>query len=542
VITALYTGGIVRPIGVPAIPDGAVALRGGQIVAVGAASALADLAGPQTRITRLAPEQTLIPGLIDSHQHLLSYARSRTRLSLWDTTRLDDLLERVRRQADGQPPGSWIVAVGHDQGRLAEGRHPSRAELDAVAPHHPLLIYRACSHVALANTRALDLAGVGAQTADPPGGRLERAADGTLTGLLLESAMRLVGDAIVAPPIDWTPAILAAAREYHRRGITSVGEAALGHIDGPRDLERVEAAYAAGLRLRMAVMSYGELAEQLIASRSGPRQTDAYLATTASTPDSPLAPRFGCVKLFIDGTLGGGTAFLTEGYRDEPGNCGWPVMPAEELEERVEQAHRVGLQVAVHAIGDAAVALVAEIYGRALLRHPRADHRHRIEHVEVVHPGLPERMAQLGVVAGVQSPFTYWESGDVTRLGPRLEPWGHAWGSLLRAGVVIANGSDNPVLPDFHPLQGIAAAVTRRTHSGLLLAPHQAITAEQALESYTAGAAYASFDEHRIGRLRPGMLADLTVLSADPCGIEPEAIHTIQVDQTIVGGELAFER
>lgn len=541
-ITALYTGGIVRPIGVPAIPNGAVALRGDQIVAVGDAAALADLAGPQTRITRLSPEQTLIPGLIDSHQHLLSYVRSRTRLSLWDTTRLDDLLARVRRQADALPPGSWIVAVGHDQGRLAEGRHPTLAELDAVAPRHPLLIYRACSHIALANTCALELAGVGAQTPDPPGGRLERAADGAPTGVLLEAAMRLVGGAIVAAPIDWAPAILAAAREYHRRGITSVGEAALGHIDGLRDLERVEAAYAAGMRLRMAVMSYGELAERLIASRAGPHQPEAPPAPLPSASESRLAPRSGCVKLFIDGTLGGGTAFLTEEYRDEPGNRGWPVMPSEELEERVEQAHRAGLQVAVHAIGDAAVELVTAIYGRVLLRHPRADHRHRIEHVEVVHPGLPERMAQLGVVAGVQSPFTYWESGDVTRLGPRLEPWGHAWGSLLRAGVVIANGSDNPVLPDFHPLQGIAAAVTRRTHSGLLLAPHQAITAEQALESYTAGAAYASFDERRVGRIRPGMLADLTVLSADPCGVEPGAIQTIQVDQTIVGGDLVFER
>jgi predicted amidohydrolase YtcJ len=151
-------------------------------------------------------------------------------------------------------------------------------------------------------------------------------------------------------------------------------------------------------------------------------------------------------------------------------------------------------------------------------------------------------MARLGIVAGIQSCFTYWESGDVTRLGPGLAPYGHAWGDLLRAGVPLANGSDNPVLPDFQPVQGLYAAVTRRTYNGLVLTPEQAIHPADALHSYTRGAAYASFNEQRMGGITPGMLADLAILSGNPLGPDPEALRDILVDMTIVDGRIVFER
>jgi predicted amidohydrolase YtcJ len=532
----LITGATVIPIAGPPIANGAVAIRDGRIIALGPADQIARYAGPQTHTIRLAPTQAIIPGFNDSHQHLLSYVRSRTRLSLWETTRLDDLLALIHAQAERQPPGSWIVAVGHDQGRLAEGRHPTLAELDAAVPDHPLLIMRACSHIALANTRALALAQLDSNTPDPAGGRLERI-DGRLTGQLQESAIGLVSRSVVAPPLDWAAGLLAAGREYHRRGITAIGEAALGHVGGLHDLELLRASIAQGLGLRVHAMAYGALAEQLL---DAAEQGQPHAAVSAGE----LGPwlRFGTIKYFMDGTLGGGTAFLSQDYGDEPGNRGWPIMPAEELNQLVERAHRLGFQIAVHAIGDAAVALVADAYEQALAQHPRAGHRHRIEHVEVVHPGLPERMARLGIVAGIQACFTYWESGDVTRLGPGLAPTGHAWGDLLRAGVRIANGSDNPVLPDFHPLQGLYAAVTRKTYTGLLLAPHQAIRPADALHSYTAGAAYASFQEDQIGTLAPGMRADLAILSADPLGPDPEHLREIMVDMTIVDGEIVFER
>jgi predicted amidohydrolase YtcJ len=532
----LLTGGTVCPVASPPIRDGAVALSGGRITAVGTA---AELAGSVSaaRTVRLAPHQTIVPGFNDSHQHLLSYVRSRTRLQLWDTTRLDDVLGRIGAEAARLPGGAWIVAVGHDQGRLAERRHPTRAELDAVAPGHPLLVYRACSHIALANSRALALAGLGDETPDPAGGRLERRG-GRLTGVLEEAAIGLVSRAVEQGSIDWAVGLRDAAREYHRRGITSVGEAALGHVAGLRDLEVAREAFAGGaLGLRMYVMAFGEVAEQLLAAG----ERGAHEGRVREF-ESDKWLRFGCIKYFADGTLGGGTAWLTEDYGDEPGNRGYPVVEPEQLAAQVERAHRAGFQVAVHAIGDATVALVLECYERALAAAPRPDHRHRVEHVEAIHPGLPERFARVGALAAVQSCFTYWEEGDVTRLGPGLAPWGHAWGALHRAGVALANGSDNPVLPDFAPLQGIYAAVARKNHAGLSLAPHQALEVQDALRSFTAGGAFASFEERVKGALAPGMLADLAVISGDLIGPDVERLRELEVDMTIVGGRTVFER
>jgi predicted amidohydrolase YtcJ len=530
-IDTLILGGNIHPINAAMISNGAVAIRNGRIVAVGAAASIKPLAGRNTRIITLNPAQTVVPGLIDSHQHLLSYVRSRTQLSLWDTTRLSDVLERLRQATTMHPPGTWIVAVGHDQGRLDLGRHPTRAELDGIAPAHPILVIRACAHIGIANSRALQHAKIDHTTADPDGGRFERDPHGEPTGVLLESALSVVRQSVVAPAIDWAHGIQSAVHEYHKRGITAVGEAALGHVAGIDDLRVIQQAMQAGVQLRMHAMAYGQLANALLAGEPLP-----------AVPELAEYLTFGTIKYFIDGTLGGGTAYLTEEYRDEPGNRGWPIMPQEELEPLVERAHRAGFQVAVHAIGDAAVAMVTDIYERILLRFPRSNHRHRIEHVEVIHAGLAERMARLGLVAGIQSCFTYWESGDVTRLGPQLAPWGHAWHSLIQSGVVIANGSDNPVLPDFHPLQGMHAAVTRTTHTGLVLSPEQALSPAAALHSYTRGAAYASFQETHIGQITPGAYADLAILSADPCDPNTPAIRDIQVDATMIAGKLVFER
>jgi predicted amidohydrolase YtcJ len=407
----ILSGATVYPIIAEPIRDGAVAIGDDRILAVGRSEAVEALAGASTRVVRLPPEYAVLPAFHDSHQHLLSYVRSRTRVPLWDTTSIPALLERLRAAAERRPAGSWIVAVGHDQGRLAERRHPTLAELDAAVPAHPLLVYRACNHMALANSMALARAGVTPATPDPPGGRIERDDHGNLTGVLLEAAMSLVAGAVEAPAIDWQSGLRDAAREYHRRGIVAVGEAALGHVNGVRDLEIVaDAIRGGGIGLRMYVMAYGDVAAQMLEAAEAGAWREVW------RDDEWL--RFGAIKYFADGTLGGGTAWLTEEYGDEPGNRGFPLLAAEELDARVLRAHRAGFQVAIHAIGDAAVTMALDAYERALTVLPRSDHRHRIEHVEVIHPGLPERFARLGVVAAVQSCFTFWEEGDVTRLGP----------------------------------------------------------------------------------------------------------------------------
>ncbi|GIW00853.1 MAG: amidohydrolase [Roseiflexus sp.] len=531
----ILSGATIYPMVTAPMTRGAIAIGGDRILAAGPADDIEALAGASTRTVRLPSEYAVIPAFHDSHQHLLSYVRSRTRVALWDTTSIAALLERLRAEAMRRPPGEWIVAVGHDQGRLTERRHPTRAELDAAVPGHPLLIYRACNHVALANSVALTRAGITAATPDPPGGRIERDSDGSPTGVLLEAAMALAMHVVEAPSIDWRAGVRDAAREYHKRGIVAIGEAALGHIAGLHDLKIVnDLIRDGGTGLRMYALAYGAVAEAMLqAAEAGESQeawrNDAWL-------------RFGAIKYFADGTLGGGTAWLSEGYGDEPDNSGFPLVPAEALDARVLRAHRAGFQVAIHAIGDAAVAMALDAYERALTAYPRANHRHRIEHVEVVHAGLPERFARLEVIAAIQSCFTWWEEGDVTRLGPGLAPWGHAWGALQRAGVILANGSDNPVLPDFAPLQGIAAAVTRKAHNGRTIAAHQAIGLMDALRSYTWGSAYAAFADHEQGALAPGMYADIAVLDGDPLTVEPERIPEISVVMTIAGGKIMYEQ
>ncbi|MGQ9895711.1 MAG: amidohydrolase [Roseiflexus sp.] len=530
----ILSGATVYPIIAAPIRNGAVAIGGDRILAVGPSQAVESLAGADTRVVRLPPGYALLPAFHDSHQHLLSYVRSRTRVSLWDTSSIPAVLERLRAAAEHRPPGSWIVAVGHDQGRLTERRHPTLAELDAAVPAHPVLVYRACNHMALANSPALARAGVTPSTPDPPGGRIERDGDGNPTGVLLEAAISSVAHAVEAPDIDWRAGMRDAAREYHRRGIVAVGEAALGHVNGVRDLAMVsDAIRDGGIGLRMYVLAYGAVAGHMLEAAEAGAWREVW------RDDKWL--RFGGIKYFADGTLGGGTAWLSDGYGDEPDNRGFPLMSSEELDARVLRAHRAGFQVAIHAIGDAAVAMALDAYERALVAHPRPDHRHRVEHVEVIHPGLPERFARLGVVAAVQSCFTFWEEGDVTRLGPKLASWGHAWGALQHAGVVLANGSDNPVLPDFAPLQGIAAAVTRATHNGRRIAPDQAIGLMDALRSYTWGSAYAAFAEQTQGALASGRYADVVVLGEGLLNGEPERIAHVPVVMTIAGGAIVCE-
>jgi predicted amidohydrolase YtcJ len=437
------------------VGERAVVVDGDRIAWVGPREALPRV----DRVVELGPGQRIVAGFDDSHQHLAGYAELQSQVPLWDVGSIPELLARVREAA--REPGEWIVAAGHLETRLAERRHPTREELDAAAPRNPVLVRRACSHLSIAST----LAG------------------GEGDGVLREGEQRRVKDRIPRPHLD----LRAVAAAYHRRGITSVGEASAGNRD-VRDVELYR-----GIGLRVNLMCRGKLAEQVL--RDGPGESDEWV-------------RWGPIKPMVDGVIGSRTACVS----------GWdvePAIPRDELDAVVAEAHAKGLQVAIHAVGDEAVAMCLD----AIERAGGAGARHRIEHVEVVRPGLPERIAALGVVAAIQTVF---ENDELHLLPPGVE--GFPWATLHRAGVRIANGSDNPVVPEWSPLLGIRRAVA----AGLDEAT--------ALASYTAGGAWATFQEHEKGALRPGMLADLAVLSG------PLLDESTVVDLTVVGGEVVFER
>lgn len=508
------------------VADGAVAFMRDRIVAVGHRSQIEPLASTATSIKRYPSDTLLIPAFCDSHQHFLSYIRGRVeRLSLWDARSLTEVFTRINTFVSTQPRGTWIIADGHDQGRYTEQRHPTLTELDAIAPHHPLLIHRACHHIAIANSVALAIAGITADTPHPEGGRIARDADGQPNGILEESARGLVTKHITLPPIDWQTHIPSAVREYHRRGITAIGEAAIGHINGMADLETMQEAHDNGrLPLRISYMGYGPVADAWINGQHRIAESD--------WQNAPI------IKYFVDGTLGGETAWLSQPYRNNPTTSGYSLYSDELLCHVVERAHQAKYQVAIHAIGDAAVAQVLDAYEFAIKTTPRHDHRHRIEHVEVLHHGLAQRFAELGVIAAVQPMFTWFEESDVAQVPDSLLPYAHAWKELAVHQIPLAFGSDNPVVPDFTPVKGIAAAVTRRNHRGVTINPTQALSWQAAVDAYTATAAWSLRRELVYGDLRAGLKADVVVLNRQ---FTTGDIDNIAVLETWVDGVCVYQ-
>jgi predicted amidohydrolase YtcJ len=509
------------------VADGAVAFTRDRIVAVGHRSQIVPLASTATSIKRYPSDTLLMPAFCDSHQHFLSYIRGRIeRLSLWDAHSLSEVFARISAKVATLPAGTWIIADGHDQGRYAEQRHPTLSELDSLAPHHPLLIHRACHHIAIANSTALSIAGISADTTHPDGGRIVKDVHGQPNGILEESARALVTKHITLPPIDWQAHIPNAVREYHSRGITAIGEAAIGHINGLADLYAMQDAYRNGrLPLRVSYMGFGAVANAWLNGHDHIAESD--------WQNAPI------IKFFVDGTLGGETAWLSQPYRHNTTTCGYSLYSQETLCHVVTQAHQSNFQVAIHAIGDAAVAQVLDAYAHALNITPRHDHRHRIEHVEVLNTGLALRFAQLGVIAAVQPLFTWFEESDVAQVPDALLPYAHAWRELEAHEVPLAFGSDNPVVPDFTPVKGIAAAVTRRNYRGLSINPSQAIHWQSAVDAYTSTAAWSLRREHEFGDLRTGLKADFVVLDRQ---FTTGEIDGINVQETWLNGACVYQK
>ncbi len=508
---------------------GAVAVWRGLIVAVGDEAEARRYEGPGTRRIDLAG-QTVLPGLIEGHAHPCAYGQALRELDLRAVTApsIAAILAAVAERAERTPDGGWIAGRGYDDTKLAERRHPTRRELDRIAPHHPVYLTRTCGHLAVANSAALALVGYGRDTPDPVGGRLGRDERGELTGLVAENAMLLFR----ALARDLTPEaaredIRRAARAYLALGVTSWQDAG---SRGPVDLHAYQELAREGA---LPVRTYAMV-----------RPEERWLIGAAGLSHGlSIGDRFtvGPSKLFMDGSGGGRTAGVFEPYRDEPDNFGITNMPQEELDAAVLEGAREGWQIAVHAIGDRAITMVLDAYERALARHPRPDHRWRIEHCGLMNAERLGRMRRLGVLAAPQPTFIT-ELGDsyIVAFGHDRLTCTYPLKSFFDWGIVASGSSDAPVCsPD--PRVGLYAAVTRRTERGDTYAPDERITIEQALRMYTINAAYTAFEEGRKGSIAPGKLADFTVLGADPTAIAPDELLTLPVNMTIVGGEVAYE-
>lgn len=512
-------------------PDQAIAVRGDRIVWVGPMAEARDL-GHIRRTVDLGGA-TILPGFIDAHNHLilLGHWLSQVDCSASAVGSISGIVDAIAERARVTPAGSWIEGRGYDDTRLAERRHPNRADLDAAAPDHPVLLHHVSGHMSVVNSRALELAAIGGDTADPVGGRIVRDQDsGEATGLLQEQAMSLL-------PVPFTPQDPTALRDslragglaYLAAGVTSSHEA--GIFSAP-ELGAFQAAWAEGwLAQRTYLMFRIDFVKAIEA-----------MGLHGGFGDSRL--RFGAIKLVADGSLIGRTAAVSQPFLDDsdPDNLGILTIPQPELDDLIWRGHERGWQMAVHAIGDRAIDAVLDGFERAMRRLPRPDPRHRIEHCGVVRPDLISRIRELGVIPVSQPPFiTEFGDGFLRHLGHERCQLTYPLRAFLDAGVPVAGSSDSPV-SSYAPLVGIQAAVTETTADGAAFAPGQRLTVEEAIRMYTSSAAYASFDEDDKGTLEPGKLADLVVLARNPSSEAAGSIASIPVLATIVGGEIVHER
>ncbi|MBC7521989.1 MAG: amidohydrolase, partial [Sandarakinorhabdus sp.] len=474
--------------------------------------------------------QTMLPGLIDAHGHVMSLGDRALAVDLSDTTSLAAAQAAVRANPG---KGAWIRGGGWNQERWTDngkplGRFPTAAELDVATGNRPAILRRVDGHAIWVNSAALKLAGVTAATPDPAGGRIERGRDGAPSGVLVDAAMKLVADKVPAPSAAETDAALAKALSIMASvGLTGAGDAG---IDRPTWERYRRFARAHKLTARIYAMAYGPKNRAEIAP-NGPIgwEYDDRLAMMA-------------MKLQADGALGSRGAWMIADYSDAPGQRGLPFHEEGALRRMVLDASAQGFQVNVHAIGDAANGAVLGAFA-AVPEAQRQKLRHRDEHAQIVAPADLPRFARLGIIASIQPTHATSDKGMAeARIGEKRLAGGYAWQTLIKSGARIAGGSDFPVEPP-NPFYGLHAAVTRQSRDGLPPGGwrmSEAMTLPQAFAAFTTDAAFANHAEDKVGTLTPGKWADFILVDRDPFANAPAALWQVQVDETFVAGRRVF--
>jgi predicted amidohydrolase YtcJ len=494
----------------------AVAIKNSRIIKVGENAEIESLIKKSTKVFDLN-RKTVIPGLIDTHIHMAGFGKTLTEISLRGVRSVKEMQDKLKKRVEKTEEEEWILGRGWDQDRLKEKRYPTRWDLDELSPNNPVVFTRVCGHVCVVNSRALEKAGITAETTPPSGGKIDKdSKTGEPTGILRENAMDLVHRIIPKPSEhQLMKACRLACQKAVEAGLTSVHWI----INSEAEIRTIQKLRAQKeLPLRVYILIPVELLDHLVG-----------LGLSTGFGDDMV--RIGGVKILADGSLGARTAALHASYSDDPSTRGMMLYKEEKLEELMMKAHRAGLQLAIHAIGDRAVDVVLTALEKTLKEIPREDHRHRIEHASVLSKTLIRRMKKLGVIASVQPHFVVSDFWVADRLGPKRARWTYPFKTLIQDGVPTVAGSDCPVEP-VRPLLGIQAAVSRKSF------PEEQISVDKALRMYTIDAAFASFEEYAKGSIEVGKLADLVVLSRDPRGVPPDEIKDTVVEMTFVGGRM----
>jgi len=535
-IETILTGGVVITMEDPVeARELDIAISDGVIFAIGTKEEIAGLRDRDTEIIDVTG-QTIMPGLIDSHNHMTLFGHNLGAVDLSPScvSTIEDLLDSLRKRAAETKPGGWVKAWAMDETRLAEKRYPTKAELDEACPHNPVSIMRTCMHVMLVNSRAMELAGITATSSNPPGGELVRDDQGRPNGILFElGAMNLIDKVIPHATAEvCADALELASRVYVGEGITMASEAGAGWTGNPNEAAGFQVAWKRGQLTPRVSMGLMESPYNLFPKDKG---------TGLFTGFGNDALWIGTIKFVADGGIGARTAYMSKPYEGSD-YCGVLAEDPASLGERMEVAHKAGFQISVHAIGDKTIEIVLDIYEDILSRYPRQDHRHRIEHMAVPRPDLLDRMKKLNIIAVVQPGFIYY-LGDsfIGNIGPERLKNTVAIKTMLEKGITVVGSSDRPVT-DGNPWYIIWAAVARKTIGGDTINTDECIGVADALKLYTVNGAYVHFVEDRLGTVSPGKYADLIVLDRNPLAIDPMQLKDIQVQKTFINGTLVFER
>ncbi|MCD6193526.1 MAG: amidohydrolase [Candidatus Aminicenantes bacterium 4484_214] len=522
----------------------AVAVRDGVIIAVGSREEINHYISDRTEVIDLEGK-TLIPGFIDSHAHFMGIGRSKLTLDLRSCRSWGEIVEKVKKAVAQARPGEWILGRGWHQEKWQATPQPNidglpfHHQLSAVSPDNPVFLTHASGHSAIANARAMELAGVTSKTPDPEGGEIVRDKRGQPIGVFRETAQGLISRAYARDQAKKSPEerirelekiALLAAEECVAKGVTCVHDPGVSF----ETIDLYKRLIDEGrLKIRLYVM-INESNDRL-AQRIDEYRLEGY-------GQYHLTVR--AIKRFMDGALGAHGAWLLEPYTDLPTSTGFNTTPLETIRQTALLAIENDWQLCIHAIGDRANREVLNIYEEVFKTHPeKKDLRWRIEHAQHLHPEDIPRFAQLGVIASMQGIHCTSDGPWVTkRLGAKRAAEGaYVWRKLLDSGALICNGTDAPV-EDVDPIKCFYASVTRRLDDGSFFYPDQAMTREEALRSYTLNGALASFQEKILGSITPGKLADFVVLSQNILTCPDDQILQTEVLMTFIGGKLVYKK
>jgi len=524
---AIRGGSLFDGTGKPPIPNSTIVIISSKITEVGS---VGKVQIPTNAEIIDATGKTVIPGFIDSHTHfILMGVRKLTTVDLSGVRSISEIVDKVKSRLTELPTGTWLTGHGWDESSWKETRYPTKADLDPASPENPVVLTPCYGHLMAVNSVALELAKITKKTPDPPGGKIDRdPITNEATGILREEATEVID--LVRPPTTketQLSGIQKACEIVLSKGCTSIHELE----STPIDINTYQTALEKGfLKIRAYVMPEARFTEAML---------DGLEALGVRTYFGNEFLRIGSVKIYIDGSMGAHTAVFFKSYADEPSTKGIFAISPEELKHRVLRAHNLGMQVAIHAIGDRAIDEALNAIEAALEQEPRKDHRHRIEHCEVLTEDQILRIKQLKVVVSMQPNFV-GEWGQIggmyeKRLGSNRYKLNNPYKKLLNEEITIAFGSDCGYCPPwpFNPMYGIWAAVNHPIKESR-------ISLEEAIKCYTLNGAYASFEEDIKGSIEPGKLADVTILSENLSLISPENVMDAKVEMTIVNGKIQW--